>query len=326
LGRRGRLWLTIALALSMVIGQLPSYLLGLPATASAANDMTANTTSYDFSTHAVGSTSGTITLQFTNTGTTTVQGAVISVQGSDAAQFTTSGTSCSGTITPGATCFFFLWFHPSSFGPKSVTIRLVPSAQPFTSDIISIAGTGVAGTVQVGQVAPPQPNPGTGNNCGGCSLFQLQTDPSSPSYAVPVDGTLTAWSVQGPTDLCGTCSAKLRIFRPTAPGQYVTVADSAVQTIDTGLKTFAVNIAVKAGDVLGIDATNGIRWYAAIAGDRIANISGDPTPGATTAPCPATNCWFDGLGPGYRTNVAATLVETAPVAADHALHFNGDPS
>ena len=307
----------------MVAGQLPSYLLGLPTTAAAANDMTASFPSYDFSTHVVGTTSGAITLQFTNTGTVTVQSAVISVQGPDAGDFGTSGTSCNGTITPGGTCFFFVRFHPTSFGPKSVTIRLLPGISAFTSDVVSIAGTGVAGTVQLGQVAPAQPNPPPGNGCTGCSLFQRQSDAASPSYAAPADGTITSWSVQGPSDVCADCSVKLRIFRQTGPGQYVTVADSAVQLVDTGLKTFSVSIAVRAGDILGIDATNGIRWYAGSSGDHVANISGDPTPGSTTSVCPSTSCWFDSLGAGFRTNVAATLVETAPLSTDHALHFNG---
>ena len=166
--------------------------------------------------------------------------------------------------------------------------------------------------IQFGQVGPAQPNSGA-QSCTDCTTFQGQTDPASPTYAAPASGTITSWSVQGPTDSCASCFVKLRIFRQTAPGQFSVVAESVTQAIDTGFKTFAVSIPVLAGDMLGIDATNGLRWYpSGHSGDQVTFVVGSPGPGATTTgQCPATGtapdlCWFTGTA-GNLLNVAATL-------------------
>ena len=188
-------------------------------------------------------------------------------------------------------------------GSAVATVAAAPAA--------ALGSASALAPIQLGQVAPPQLNPPAGNGCGGCTLFQGQTDPASPSYAAPVDGIITSWSVQGPSDGCATCVVRLRIFRQIGPGQFLTVADSADQTVAAGLNTFAANIAIRAGDMLGIRATDGIRWYAGNSADQIKFVSGDPTPGATTTPqgsCTTSSCWFyDTNGNGARTNVAATL-------------------
>jgi hypothetical protein len=186
------------------------------------------------------------------------------------------------------------------------------------SYLLASPATAAAATITIGQVAPAQPNPPAGNDCSDCTLFQGQTDAGSPSYAAPADGVITSWSVQGPSDGCATCVVRLRIFRETAPGEFLTVADSADQTVVAGLNTFPSNISVKAGDLLGIRATNGIRWYAGKTGDVIKFVTGDPIPGDTTTPqsaCTTSACWFfDPNGNGSLTNVAATLAVTGTIS------------
>ena len=170
-------------------------------------------------------------------------------------------------------------------------------------------------SIQLGQVAPAQPNPPSGNDCFGCTLFQSQTDSASPTYVAPVNGTIKSWSVQGPSDACPGCVVRLRIFRQTSPGVFLTVADSADQSVSTGLNTYTANIPVRAGDMLGIRATNGIRWYAGNTNDKITFIAGEPTPGASTSvqcpidpPLPSLCYFFPSASFGNRVNVAATLV------------------
>jgi hypothetical protein len=153
--------------------------------------------------------------------------------------------------------------------------------------------TGVI-TLEIGKTAPAAVNPPAGQNCFNCTLFQSTTVTGSPSYSAPSAGTILSWSVQGPTDSCPGCTAKLRIFRPTRTGQYQTVAETIRQNIVTGLNTFPVNIAVQAGDLLGVDFTNGIRWFAGQTGDTIYDIEGDPAPPSSVGSCRATQppCWF----------------------------------
>jgi len=164
----------------------------------------------------------------------------------------------------------------------------------------------------LGQTAPPQLNWSAPQGCIGCTLFQGQTAASSPSYSAPSAGIIVSWDVQGPTDLCTNCTAKLRVFRPTGtPGQFLTIAETPIQTIDTGLKSFEAGIPVQAGDILGVDFTNGIRWSSGIAGDAIYFVSGDPGVGQTTTgpTCGTGACWFTN-NTNLRANVVAIFVAT----------------
>ena len=80
-----------------------------------------------------------------------------------------------------------------------------------------------AATVTLGRIAPM----GVPGGCGGCSLFQYQSDPASASYVVPPGGpwTVTSWSARGGPTMAD--AARLLVFRPTAvPNQFQLVANS----------------------------------------------------------------------------------------------------
>lgn len=197
-----------------------------------------------------------------------------------------------------------------------------------TNNLFAVPVTVINAPQTFGQIAPAQPHPGGGSGCTDCTQFQSQTDTASPSYAAPFSGTITTWRVQGPTDSCPGCVAQLRIFRALPSGEFLVVGESARETVTTGLNTFRTSIAVETGDLLGVNFTNGIRWYASgLAGDTITFVVGYPTPGTTTTgPCgdPAQDfCRFDGIGSGFLTNVDATIVASASIAGI-ARCDNGD--
>ncbi|HEY6959468.1 MAG TPA: hypothetical protein VI814_11645 [Candidatus Limnocylindria bacterium] len=202
----------------------------------------------------------------------------------------------------------------ASSGTSSTTSAVISTGSSSPTPGFSPSTTPIA----LGHVAPAQPNPPAGSGCTSCTLFQGQTDSASPTYRAPVVGTITSWSVQGPSDTCPLCTVRLRIFREGDPGVFLTVAETPVEVVGTGLNTYTANISVNAGDVLGIEATNGIRWYASgLSGDAVYFVDGDPAPGSLTTQCgtpSVPNCWFTGA-PGNLVNVAATLVPTITIGA-----------
>ncbi|HEV2251510.1 MAG TPA: carboxypeptidase regulatory-like domain-containing protein [Candidatus Limnocylindria bacterium] len=394
------------LAAALLVSQLPGALLGLPAQAAAANDLVANTSAYDFSTHVVGVTTGSITLQFTNQSTVTLVNAPIVDQGPQSGDFASSKATCGAAIAPGATCFFFVTFHPTAVGLR--TTEFFIDYPGVTSDHVAISGTGILGhitgvtmtattaavpgvtvtahdptgavagtttslatgtydlavpagtytvrfdpapgsgylsqywinktaatadrliiddghvtvlgvnatlatSVTFGRVAAAHPAATDNGQCQACTAFQSATDAASPSYAAPADGTIVSWSVEGPSDVSCGCYAQLRVFRPI-DGEYLVVGESpALVPIGLGLNTFTTNIRVRAGDLLGANWTDGLRWYPGNPTDNVTSVVGDPTTGSiTTGVCgsPAGNlCRFDRL-PGNRLNLAATLAPT----------------
>jgi hypothetical protein len=138
--------------------------------------------------------------------------------------------------------------------------------------------------VVIGQTASPNVN------CG-VDLFTVQTGVSAgASYTVPGGNwTLTEWSTRANSS---GGSMSLLVFRPTAtPGSYLVVAASPVMTLTPSvLNTFAANVAVQGGDLLGLwgSAGTGCGFLTGNAGDTDVGANGGvPAVGSTVAASPA---------------------------------------
>lgn len=104
-----------------------------------------------------------------------------------------------------------------------------------------VVGTAFAGTVTVGQA-------GANTGCSGDQLL-VQTASVGPSYVIPSAGTVTTWSFAG--GAAGSLEA-LVILRRTGSHTYVVVGSSPQQSVAAGTTgTFAANIKVQAGDLVG---------------------------------------------------------------------------
>ncbi|MDP9188533.1 MAG: hypothetical protein M3O25_04720 [Actinomycetota bacterium] len=110
-----------------------------------------------------------------------------------------------------------------------------------------------AGAVTIGQLgAVTSPNP--------CSSQVDRVQPtvtSGTSYVVPSTGGVNAWTVRSWTTLPNAPgSVKMKMYRPLGPGVFTAVAQDVTRTLSVGvLNTFQVNLAVRSGDVLGLNAT-----------------------------------------------------------------------
>ncbi len=111
--------------------------------------------------------------------------------------------------------------------------------------VVGVPPVGAGTIVQVGQTAPGNPT-----NCISGNRIQSIVS-SGPSYTVPSAGTITSWSHKGLNANPG--SGRLQIWRFVSGTTYTLVARSAIETFAAGvLNTFTVNIAVQAGDVIGL--------------------------------------------------------------------------
>jgi hypothetical protein len=73
----------------------------------------------------------------------------------------------------------------------------------------------------------------------------------SPALVVPFDGTVTSFAVNTAST---AASVKLRVLRPASGGRFTGVGTSAPAPLTTtGVLTFATNLPVRTGDILGLD-------------------------------------------------------------------------
>jgi hypothetical protein len=109
-----------------------------------------------------------------------------------------------------------------------------------------------AASVTIGQLAP-------GAAAAGCNQENDWVQPtvtSGNSYVVPGAGTITSWSTNAAAG-AGRMLA-MKIFRKTGdPNVYAVVGHGGPYPLAGGLvNTFPASIPVKAGDLLGVNATN----------------------------------------------------------------------
>jgi hypothetical protein len=198
--------------------------------------------------------------------------------------------------------------------------------------VLSAIGAGpvssaTAATASLGQVAPA----GSVGACTDCTSLQDQTDPASPSYAVPPGNwTVTSWSMMSGTTTTGL--DQIRIFRPEAGGNYRLIAESNYETVTmapTGaLRTFATGIPVQGGDHIGLKTGNPSSDAAYIyaspnAGDLAWLVNGFPVTGDTIGPTGDHNSY--GINPSARVNMAATLLQPDPLNAPPETTITSGP-
>jgi hypothetical protein len=158
-------------------------------------------------------------------------------------------------------------------------------------------------SITLGQVMP---SGATSQNCGPSSgAYTQPTVTSGPSYTVPANGVrITSWS----TVALATSAQKVRlfVFRPLGGDVYMSVAHDGPKTLTpSSLNTFQVNIAVKPGDLLGLDAYVGTNFPTAcgfVVGGEAGEFMSYPNP----PPVDGASETFSS-NPGNRVNVSAEI-------------------
>jgi len=145
-----------------------------------------------------------------------------------------------------------------------------------TAAILLIATGTAHGAVTVGQLDPG----GSGVTCGSSFDFLQPTVTSGNSYVMPYEGTVTSWATRASatSDLHMT----MKVFRGKGGADYEVVGHAGPQTLQPSVvNTFSANIAVKAGDVLGVGVTDptGPACLFPVTGDTYLYRYGFPSPG-----------------------------------------------
>ena len=165
---------------------------------------------------------------------------------------------------------------------------------------VAFPGAAPADTVTVGQTVAAN------ELCSSDGVFFQTAVSSGASYTVPSGNwTITSWSADG-----GVWGGQMSlvVLRPSStPGAFDVVGESALETLQTlpagQVNTFATNVSVEGGDIVGI-------WV----GGPTACAAGIPSATDTfafvfTSPEPPVGTALTGLSSGAfsRINVAATL-------------------
>ena len=164
----------------------------------------------------------------------------------------------------------------------------------------------------MGQIAPP----GSSSECFACTVFQLGTSASSPSYVVPAGNwrRVVAWRIRGGAKRTG--HAALRIFRLTAtPDRYRLVNQSAEETVPAKRGSqFRTSVAVERGDLLGMrtgEVPGDIDWVyeSSEPEDQVESALGDPKIGETVG---SGGTYPSAIYSSFFVNVSATLYRPPP--------------
>jgi len=166
---------------------------------------------------------------------------------------------------------------------------------------LSLAASASTATAQVpvGQVGVPDSSCATGD-------WAQPTVSSGTSYVIPVTDTLTSWSHFAKV-LAGQ-KIKLKVFRQVAGLTYSVVGrDGPRDLVGGALNTFATNIPVQAGDVLGMTTlTPGTGCSFGPLGETVLYKTGDAPDGAQVT--------FETLTNASRLNISA-VIGSAPAGA-----------
>jgi hypothetical protein len=159
-------------------------------------------------------------------------------------------------------------------------------------------GAQAASATTIGQLAPPNPP----NTCVTSVYDYLSpTVTSGASYVVPpFHVTLTSWSTEARSAAGRTMA--LKVFRKVGdPHRYQLVGRDGPRTLSPGiLNTFAVNLPVRAGDVIGVSSGNGNTacLINADASQRVLALDGGLNDGQSAQ---------FGESTGYRPNITAVV-------------------
>jgi len=178
------------------------------------------------------------------------------------------------------------------------------------SAVALMAPAAQASTVTVGSVLPPGAVATEFKSVQ--TLFNTALPEKGANLTSPVDGAIVRWRMQdsegGPF--------RLRVLRPNGSGGYFAVSTSnPVTPSGPGVQIFTANLPVKAGDLIGVDPTNGtdkIGVVADVAGASYGFFFPPPFDASTVAP--------SGTEAGKEIALSAE-VQPAPVITSIAPNF-----
>jgi len=147
---------------------------------------------------------------------------------------------------------------------------------------LAFAGAAQASVISIGSVLPEKFESAKFERVQ--TLFNTALPEAGATLASPVTGAVVRWRVQGAEG----GPFYLRVLRPNGKGAYEAAGKSGPETpANTGLQTFQANLKIHAGDLIGIDPSNGEVdkiGVAEVSGAGYASIFPTPFEGSVVAP------------------------------------------
>jgi hypothetical protein len=133
---------------------------------------------------------------------------------------------------------------------------------------------------------------------GGSGVTDLQSGSPGGRYVVPFAGVITSWSFDAPAASVPTL--KFKVARSTGGNEFVIVGEDGPRTPTAGvLNTFATQIPVQVGDLIGDYRVSGGLFARSDDNYSVQTLVGDPGPGE-----PAV---FGAPGGGLQLDLSAML-------------------
>ena len=150
--------------------------------------------------------------------------------------------------------------------------------------LLMLAATGLAGaaTVTVGSPLTLKFGGALGSSPSGTWANSVLTEPGAHTTS-PVDGAVIAWTMTG--NYSANKPFELRVLRPGEGGAYTAVGTSAAEKPSGGTQTFATDLPIKAGDLIGLNVNeSGYIGQVEVAGGLVVDWFPKFGEGATLAP------------------------------------------
>lgn len=160
--------------------------------------------------------------------------------------------------------------------------RLVMVVAAVAAVFLAFAGSAQASVISVGSVLPEKFESTKFERVQ--TLFNTALPEAGATLASPVTGAIVRWRIQGAEG----GPFYLRVLRPNGKGAYEAAGKSGPESpTSTGLQTFQTNLKIQAGDLIGIDPTDGEKdkiGVAEVSGAGFASIFPTPFEGSVVAP------------------------------------------
>jgi hypothetical protein len=201
-----------------------------------------------FANQTTNTSSGNQSVTLTNTGNATLTIGSISLTGTNAAEFSTNGSTCGASLAASSSCSLNVVFTPVTVGSKSASLVFVTNAAS-SPDSVALSGTGVLPAVPVIGLAP---SPGAfgnqlqGTTSGGLTITVSNTGNATEVLATPFF-TITGTNPTNFARSGGTCANAGSIAASASCTIILTFTPSA-----TGARSATLNIqgTVNASDSL----------------------------------------------------------------------------
>ncbi|HEX5375689.1 MAG TPA: PASTA domain-containing protein [Solirubrobacterales bacterium] len=156
------------------------------------------------------------------------------------------------------------------------------------------------------------------------TFFNTALPEKGANLVSPVNGAIVRWRVQGAEG----GPFFLRVLRPNGSGGYSAMGTSNPATPSgTGLQTFSTNLPIRAGDLIGVDSSNGTDkiGVADVAGASFGFVFPPPFDGATVAPSGTVSGKEVELSAEVQPTPAVSLLEPdfGPVAGGTTVKITG---